>query len=308
MSTSEICKDKDGASKTEHCGKEGSDSDMNICNKCKLVKYCNASCKKKHRSKHKKQCDRRLAELHDEKLFKNLPSQYGDCPICFIRIPTLSTGRRYKSCCGKIICSGCMYAPVYDNQGNEVDNTKCPFCRTPATTHEEAIEREKKRMESDDAEAIYNTGCHYLEGFNGYPIDYTKALELWHRAADLEFAEAYNNIGALYNNGYGVEVNEKKAVHYYELAAMMGNEVARNNLGNMEKKAGNYKRALRHFMIAVSSGNTESLNMIKEMYSNGFATKEDYTKALQSYQAYLLEIKCAQRDEAAAFSDNFKYY
>ena len=34
------------------CGKEG--SDLNICNKCQMVKYCNAACKKKHRSKHKK--------------------------------------------------------------------------------------------------------------------------------------------------------------------------------------------------------------------------------------------------------------
>ena len=36
------------------CGKEGNSSDMNTCNKCKMVKYCNAACKKKHRSKHKK--------------------------------------------------------------------------------------------------------------------------------------------------------------------------------------------------------------------------------------------------------------
>ena len=35
-----------------NCGKEG--SNLNICNKCKGATYCNASCKKKHRSKHKK--------------------------------------------------------------------------------------------------------------------------------------------------------------------------------------------------------------------------------------------------------------
>ena len=47
-----------------NCGKEG--SNLNICNKCKEATYCNAACKKKHRSKHKKQCERRVAELHDE--------------------------------------------------------------------------------------------------------------------------------------------------------------------------------------------------------------------------------------------------
>ena len=112
-----------------NCGKEGADV-TNTCNKCKEVMYCNAACKKKHRHKHKKQCERRVAELHDEKLFKQPPPEE-DCPICFILLPTLRTGYRYMSCCGKTICSGCMHAPIYDDQGNEVDNEKCPFCRTP---------------------------------------------------------------------------------------------------------------------------------------------------------------------------------
>ena len=32
------------------CGKEGGEDSMNTCNKCDLVVYCNAACKKKHRS------------------------------------------------------------------------------------------------------------------------------------------------------------------------------------------------------------------------------------------------------------------
>ena len=62
----------DDALTCANCGKEGSSDDMNICNKCKLVRYCNAACKKKHRSKHKKACERRVAELHEEQLFKDL--------------------------------------------------------------------------------------------------------------------------------------------------------------------------------------------------------------------------------------------
>ena len=47
---------------------------MNTCNKCKMVKYCNAACKKKHRTKHKKKCERRVAELHDEQLYSKRQS------------------------------------------------------------------------------------------------------------------------------------------------------------------------------------------------------------------------------------------
>ena len=46
-----------------NCGKEGDGDSMNTCNKCDLVQYCNAACKKKHKSKHKKKCERRAAEL-----------------------------------------------------------------------------------------------------------------------------------------------------------------------------------------------------------------------------------------------------
>ena len=56
-----------------NCGKEG--SNLNICNKCKAVKYCNVACKKKHRSKHKKQCEKSVAELHDKALFREPPPE-----------------------------------------------------------------------------------------------------------------------------------------------------------------------------------------------------------------------------------------
>ena len=74
-----------------NCGKEGAN---NTCNKCKMVKYCNAACKKKHRSKHKKDCEehiRRATELRDIELFKEPPLPE-DCPICFLRMPLLCSG------------------------------------------------------------------------------------------------------------------------------------------------------------------------------------------------------------------------
>ena len=155
-----------------NCGKEG--SNMNTCNKCKEATYCNAACKKKHRSTHKKQCDRRVAELHDEGLFKEPPPQHGDCPICFIRLPTMGSGRRYMSCCGKMICSGCDHAPVYDDQGIAIVEKKCPFCRTPPPTTEEFLERIKKRMEVGDTCAFEIMGNVYLHGRYGVPQDSAK--------------------------------------------------------------------------------------------------------------------------------------
>ena len=292
-----------------NCGKEGSSDNMNTCNKCKQVQYCNAVCKKVHEMKHKKDCEehqRRAAELHDEKLFKQ-PPPAEDCPICFLRIPTLDSGKKYNPCCGKLICTGCDYAPVYDNQGNVVAEKKCPYCRTPASKSEkEAIERLRKRVK-DDAFAMQKIGFYYYSGTNGYPCDYTKALEYWHRAGELGHAEAYTNIGYSYQLGEGVEVDKKKANHYYELAAMAGDVCSRYNLGVNEKNIGNFDRALKHHMIAVRAGDNDSLKKIKELYGHGHATKEDYTKALRLYQTYLGEIKSSQRDEAAAAREDYRY-
>jgi len=306
----------DGVSICANCGKEGAN---NICNKCKMVKYCNAVCKKVHKKKHKKQCEEHLriaaeraAKLHDIELFKQPPPEFGECPICFLRLPVLQSGWRYYACCGKTICCGCDYAPVYDNQGNKVDIDKqnqCAFCRVVAPkSDEEVMKRIMKRVEAGDPIAMYSLGTFYRYGMNGMPQDYNKALEYCHRAADLGYSTAYNGIGSVYEMGIGVEVDMKKATYYYELAAMGGDDSARYNLGVVEEERGNVNRALKHYMIAARSGSSDSLKKIKQLYSSGYATKEDYTKALQSYQAYLGEIKSIQRDKAAAAKDEYRYY
>ena len=146
--------EKNASPTCANCGKgeESSDS-LKACAACKMVKYCSRECQIAHRPKHKMECRKRAAELHDEKLFKHPPPKDEDCPICFLRMPTISTGRRYMSCCGKVICSGCFHA----NAHIDLKKQLCPFCRTPAPfSKKENIERLNKRVEAGEAEAIYN--------------------------------------------------------------------------------------------------------------------------------------------------------
>jgi TPR repeat protein len=238
--------------------------------------------------------------ISDDKLFKPPPPKE-DCPICLLRLPTLPSGSTYYECCGKMICSGCCHAPVYDNLGNEIIEAKCPFCRAPAwRTLEEYIEQLQKRVETGDAVAMFHLGCYYRDAEDGFPQDYNKAFELYHRAGELGYAKALGDIGYAYEFGHGVDIDKKKATHYYELAAIGGDVNARFNLGNNELRAGNTTRALKHYMIAAEGGKPNSLKKIQELYSNGHATKDDYAKALRVYQAYLAEIKSTQRDAASA--------
>ena len=242
----------------------------------------------------------------DEKLFKQPPPQEEDCPLCFLQLPSLWTGYEYQSCCGKVICSGCIHA-VGETRTTEIP--VCPFCRTPfPITEVEALERQNKRVEADDAYAIFNHGIYYREGIRGLPQDYAKALELFHRSGELGYVKAYVNIGYTYEFGRGVEVDKKKAKYYNELAAIGGDSQARYNLGCMEENVGNEDRALKHYLIAARSGFVKSLEAVKDLYSEGHATKEDYTNALRSYQTYLSEIKSVQRDTAAATERHGRYY
>ena len=246
-------------------------------------------------------------DISDDVLFKQPPPKE-DCPICLLRLPTLAKGSTYYACCGKVICSGCMFAPMYDNLGNVIIERKCPYCRTPThKSDEEYNEWLQKRVELGDAEAIFTLGDYYRDGEDGFPQDYVKAFELFVRAGDLGCAEAYCNVGYAYENGNGVEIDTKKADHYYKLAAIEGNEVARYNLGNNEQRAGNMNRALKHYMIAAGGGHNNALKQIQKLFTNGHATKDDYATSLRAYQAYLVEIKSTQRDKAATTHAN-RYY
>ena len=288
-----------------NCGK-GEDESFHLkeCTACKMVKYCNRDCQVAHRSQHKKSCKKRAAELHDQRLFKQPPPKE-DCPICMLLLPSLHTGYKYRGCCGNRICSGCIHAVFLRDGGVSL----CPFCRTPGpTSDEEVIESINTRMQLDDAEAIHNLGSCYSDGSRELPQDYAKALELWHQAAELGHTESYYCIGSAYYFDRGVERDEKKAIHYWELAAMGGLVEARHNLGALDFNAGNMNRALKHFMIAAGSGYNDSLDTIQAMFNNGQATKDDYAKALRVYKENLVEIESKQRDEAAAFDDDYKYY
>ena len=191
-----------------NCAKgEESAGDLKACTACMMVKYCNRDCQIAHRPQHKKACKKRAAELHDEKLFKEHPPRE-DCPICFLPLPF--DGQSYfKACCGKTLCCGCIYATMFEaaKRGKQKDEANiCPFCRTPPPkTDEDYAEGVVKLVEKGNANACNQLAGDYAEGTNGLPQDYTKAMELWHRAAELGNATSYFNIGNSYlQQGNGV--------------------------------------------------------------------------------------------------------
>ena len=265
------------------------------CNACKLVKYCGVDCQRAHRPKHKMECKRRAAELHDEALFR-LPPSREECPICFMELPILASLHKYKLCCGKILCNGCTYACRAHS-----DESPCPFCRKPlARSEEENLKRLDRRIELNDPEAIAMKGHYYLPGTRGVfglQQEIDKALDLLYRAAELGSIDAHCNLGI---NIYFHRANYKKAKYHLEIAAMAGRVEARYHLGVLEGRGCNHYRAIKHFIISASAGCDDSLEGVQAGYRDGKVNKDDFEKTLRAHQKSKDEMKSEWRDHAEA--------
>jgi len=84
----------------------------------------------------------------------------------------------------------------------------------------------KPYAESGDAEAQYNIGWMYLNGY-GLMMNDSKALEWWKRASDQGYTDASFSIAMLYSLGEGkVGKDMDKAIEYYLMAVEDGHEDA----------------------------------------------------------------------------------
>ena len=301
------------------CGKEGGVS-LKTCKACMSVKYCNASCQHKHWPKHKIPCKEHAAELRDEALFKDPPPKE-DCPICFIPMPskliccvslppaTISSvpindfvdaneglanlsSEQYYPCCGKSICRGCIHSFVSSDNINN-----CPFCKSERTgkTHEEKAQEMMKRVEANDASAMCELSLYYHEGHGGLQQDQERAIELLIRAVELGSTYAHFLLGNIYDKGGYL----KKTKFHLGAAAMAGNEVARYNLGAAEamSNSGNKKYAMKHYMIAASSGCFKSMNILIMSFEQGIIVcRDEIDSTLTAYNKSCVEMRSEARD------------
>ena len=186
--------------------------------------------------------------------------------------------------------------------------TNCPFCRMPChDTDEEGIARLNKLLEvnPNNPEALHFLAFQYINGSMGLRQDTATANKLWKKAgAELGNGDALNSLANSHSLGRGMAVDKKKAVHYYELAAMKGHAQARFNLGifqlededNVTKV--NEERALKHWMISAKSGFKPAVDKLQLCLMHGLVEKDVLTVCLNEYNEYLDEVTSDQRKAA----------
>ncbi len=88
--------------------------------------------------------------------------------------------------------------------------------------------------------------------------DFATALKEWKPLAEEGNAVAQNNLGLMYDNGWGVPQDDKEAARLYRLAAEQGDVDAQYNLGGMYDKGKgvpqDYKEAERWWRLAAEQG------------------------------------------------------
>jgi TPR repeat protein len=154
------------------------------------------------------------------------------------------------------------------------------------------VEEIMKRVEVNDAGAIYVLGTYYYHGQYGLQQDLAKAMELWTQAAKLGSSCAHAPLGTQYHQGGNME----KEKFHNEAAAMAGHEVARNNLGTMEAQSGNMERAVKHWMIAASAGYFDAMYNLLIAFKRGVVSRDEIESILTVYNNACAEMRSESRD------------
>ncbi|KAK1733660.1 hypothetical protein QTG54_015703 [Skeletonema marinoi] len=285
------------------CGiAEVDDVKLKECADCDLARFCSDTCQENHKSQHEEACKKRAAELRDELLFKQPDNSHlGDCPICFLPLPLDLSKATMHNCCSKVVCYGCHYISRIREMKESLQH-RCPFCREPIPSTEKECEKQKlKRIEVNDPVAMCHKGGEkYNEG------KYPSAFEWYTRAAGLGDVEAHFELSHLYRDGHGVEKDGGKDMYHLKEAAIGGHPDARYELGIGEWNNGNTERAVKHWIIAATQGDDDSVQFLMEIFKEGHVSKDDLAAALRAHQAAVDATKSPQREAAEELQRRIK--
>lgn len=150
--------------------------------------------------------------------------------------------------------------------------------------------------EEGDAEAWNSLGAQYYGGYRGFEQNFSRAMELYHKAAANGSRQAQENLGYCYYYGRDGEVDYEKAFHYFALGAFDGHLISLYKIGDMYRNGyyveKNEQEALLIYMHCLDTM-TEEYEMdvagpvslrLGDMFLNGQGTEANPLSALVSYQ------------------------
>ncbi len=172
--------------------------------------------------------------------------------------------------------------------GSIIENTLSLFKKNTSSEKkiDGPIEELVKKADAGDVEAQLDLGYMYLYGINGVNIDYKQSLHYYEMAANSGNAIALNNLGSLYFNGVGTEINYGKAIEFFKTASDLGSDDASVNLAIIYLGDSNSNRTLDTYekvfnLLEKAKNNSIAKYLLGYSYYIGFWVEKDINKAFK---------------------------
>ncbi|MCI0459380.1 MAG: redoxin domain-containing protein [Gemmataceae bacterium] len=145
----------------------------------------------------------------------------------------------------------------------------------------------KAAADKGSPEGLWLLGRCYQLG-TGVKKDEDKAVRLFHKSADKDFALAQSSLGLLYNEGESVTRDEREAARMLQKGAEQGEAIAQYNLASMYYLGvgvdASPREAVRWLTKAGEQGHLGSLHALAAMYEYGKGVKADPAEAVKWYR------------------------
>lgn len=160
-----------------------------------------------------------------------------------------------------------------------------------------ALEQFKRAADLNYPLANWAVGLLFAKG-QGTPINLAEANSWYRKAAEQGIAIAQGSLGYNLENGLGVSKDETEAVKWYRKAAEQGLAPSQDSLGLMYIRGQgidkNYDEAMKWFRKAAEQGFAPAQSNLGAMFANGHGTSKNETEAVKWYQ------KAAEQGNAKA--------
>jgi uncharacterized protein len=163
--------------------------------------------------------------------------------------------------------------------------------------YSKALEQFKRAADLNYPLANWAVGLLFAKG-QGTPVNLAEANSWYRKAAEQGIAIAQGSLGYNLENGLGINKDETEAVKWYRKAAEQGLAPSQDSLGLMYIRGQgidkNYGEAMKWFRKAAEKGFASAQSNLGAMYANGHGTSKDETEAVKWYQ------KAAEQGNAKA--------
>ena len=133
--------------------------------------------------------------------------------------------------------------------------------------------------EDGNVVAQYNLGMMYAEG-DGTDVNNKKSAYWYTKAAEQGHKRAQNSLALMYGNGEGVEQDNEREFYWFEKSANQGHHSAQYNLASLyENKLKDYDKALYWYRKSASQGNYVAQYAMAELYIEGVGIEKDLKEA-----------------------------